>query len=177
MIEYTYADSREELIQILELQEKNLPKSLSETEKIEQGFVTVHHNFDLLQKMNDMAPHIIAKSNHTVIGYALAMDKIFKDDIPLLIPMFNEIENTLYANSNYLVMGQVCIDKNYRGKGVFKGLYAKMKDVYSTSYDVLITEIDEKNTRSLNAHKAVGFKTFKTYLSNNQNWEVVYLEL
>lgn len=177
MIEFTTATNPTELLQILELQQQNLPENLSEVDKKEQGFVTVYHDLELLQKMNDVHPHIIAKSNGLVVGYALSMSKIFRNDIPILIPMFDEIDTTSEGAKPYILMGQVCIDKHYRGKGIFRGLYAKMKEEFSGIYDSIITEIDEKNTRSVNAHKAIGFKTLKTYTSNNQDWEIVYLAI
>ena len=177
MIEFTTASNQTDLLQILELQQQNLPENLSETTKKEQGFVTVHHDLELLQKMNDVHPHIIAKSNDVVVGYALSMSKVFRNDIPILIPMFNKIDTTSKATKSYILMGQICIDKNFRGKGIFRSLYTKMKEEFSGLYDCIITEVDEENTRSINAHKAIGFKTLKTYTSNNHNWEIVYLAI
>ena len=49
----------------------------------------------------------------------------------------------------------------------------EMKD----DYDSIITEVDVKNIRSLNAHKSVGFKLLKKYVSNNQLWEIIILDL
>ncbi|MEQ3498979.1 GNAT family N-acetyltransferase [Tenacibaculum sp. SSH1-16] len=177
MIEFTTASNQTELLQILKLQQQNLPGNLSEIDKKEQGFVTVHHDLELLQKMNDVHPHIIAKSNGLVVGYALSMSKIFRNDIPILIPMFDEIDTTSEGAKPYILMGQVCIDKHYRGKGIFRGLYTKMKEEFSEIYDSIITEIDKKNTRSINAHKAIGFRTLKTYTSNDQDWKIVYLKI
>ncbi len=70
-IEITYyrASTTEELNQVLKLQEDNLPEKLSVSEK--EGFLTVHHTFDILKQMNDACAHILAKHNDEVIGYAL----------------------------------------------------------------------------------------------------------
>lgn len=177
MIEFTTATNQTDLLQILELQRQNLPEKLSETDKKEQGFVTVRHDLEILQKMNDMHPHIIARNDREIIGYALSMSKYFRNDIPILIPMFDEIDTTSKGAKPYILMGQVCINKNFRGKGVFRGLYTKMKEEFTGVYHSIITEVDEKNTRSMNTHKAIGFKTLKTYKSNNHNWEIIYLEI
>ncbi|XRE43383.1 hypothetical protein ACIVBQ_001587 [Tenacibaculum discolor] len=177
MIEFITATNQTDLLQILDLQRQNLPEKLSETDKKEQGFVTVRHDLEILQKMNDMHPHIIARNDGKVIGYALSMSKSFRNDIPILISMFDEIDTTSKGAKPYILMGQVCIDKHFRGKSIFRGLYAKMKEEFTGIYDSIITEIDEKNTRSINAHKAIGFKTLKTYKSNNHDWEIIYLEI
>lgn len=177
MIEFTTANDQTDLLQILGLQQQNLPEKLSEANKKEQGFVTVRHDLEILQKMNVVHPHIIAKSKGVVVGYALSMSKIFRNDIPILIPMFDEIDTTSKGAKPYILMGQVCIDKHFRGKGVFRELYTKMKEEFTGIHHSIITEVDEENTRSMNAHKAIGFKTLKTYSGNNHNWEIIYLDI
>ncbi|MFV9549700.1 GNAT family N-acetyltransferase [Algibacter sp. PT7-4] len=172
-IVYQNVVSDQDLVQILELQKRNSPTSISVTEKQTEGFVTVKHNIELLKQMNTKCPHIIAKNNNKVIGYALSMVKAFKNDISVLKPMFTEIEKNITNTLKYIVMGQICIDKAYRKKGVFRGLYAYMQQQLNKEYDAIITEVDTKNLRSLNAHKAVGFKTLTTYISNNQEWAVI----
>ena len=92
MITYKRAETDEELLQILTLQQSNFSSSISEEEKIKEGFVTVQHDFDILKSMNDKCQHIIATHDHKVIGYALSMVKEFQDKVEVLKPMFQEIE-------------------------------------------------------------------------------------
>ncbi|MDB0600995.1 GNAT family N-acetyltransferase [Tenacibaculum maritimum] len=177
MVQFNVSSSIEELEEILTLQKENLPFNLSEIERQEQGFVTVEHNLAILKEMHLVHPHIIAKDKGKVVGYALSMSSKFKDDIAILKPMFTEINNSSKANERFIVMGQICIHKEYRRKGVFKGLYTKMKKEFCNDYTAIITEIDLLNTRSINAHKAIGFKNLSTYTANNQNWQIVFMEL
>lgn len=176
-IAYCRVSTTEELYQILQLQQNNLPKELSTSEKEQEGFLTVSHTFNVLKQMHDACPHIIAKHNDIVIGYALCMTNDFKSKIPVLVPMFNEIESVVLKNEKYIVMGQICISKNYRKQGVFRGLYQFMAESLKLNFDVIITEVDTKNVRSSNAHKAIGFKLLKNYTSNNQFWEIISLEI
>ncbi|MFY7670477.1 GNAT family N-acetyltransferase [Tenacibaculum sp. MEBiC06402] len=176
MLIFTQTSNETELHQILELQQRNLPKNLTEAEKQHHGFVTVEHDFETLFRMHKVHPHTIAKNNDKVVGYALSMSTVFKDSIPVLIPMFNEIEK-LDIDENFIIMGQVCVDKEYRGKGIFRGLYQKMSIVFSGEYSSIITEVDAKNLRSVNAHNAVGFKTICEYSANSQVWEIVGMEI
>lgn len=174
---YQRAETDEVLREILMLQQQNLPMELSASEKEKEGFVTVHHSFEILKKMNDHCPHIIAVHHTKVVGYALCMLKDFKNDIPVLIPMFSEIDSALNliqkSHLKYLVMGQVCVAKAYRGLGIFRGLYTFMKTALEPSFDAVITEVDVKNTRSSNAHKAIGFEMLKNYTSNGKSWELI----
>lgn len=110
---YKITSTEEEMQQILSLQQQNLQKNISEEERKKQGFVTVKHSLRLLKKMHDKQPHIIAKEEDKVVGYALSMHEFFKNEIPILVPMFNVIETSLEKPLNFLVMGQICIDKEY----------------------------------------------------------------
>lgn len=179
-ITYHRVTTLEELNEILKLQKKNLGEVLSNDEKRVEGFVTLQHDLKILKKMNDACAHIIAKQDGDIVGYALSMLKNFKNDIPLLIPMFMQIDKAVKQqslSSNYIAMGQICVDKKARGQGVFRGLYHFMAQEFKHDFDAIITEVDTKNERSLNAHKAVGFEFLKNYTSNNQLWEVIVLKL
>ncbi len=179
MIIYTTAITESDLQQILTLQKENLSEALTIEERQSQGFVTVNHSYDQLKSLNDIEKHIIAKHNDHVIGYLLAMTKQSQFDIPILVPMFDAFGSVLYedkkvADYNYLVVGQVCIHKAYRGQGILDSCYAAYKKYYNGKYDFAITEIASDNLRSLNAHKRIGFEAIHSYTSpDDTTWVVV----
>ena len=177
MITYSKATTVAELEQIIALQKINLLENLSEEERKEQGFVTVKHSLALLKAMNDVCAHTIAKVEDKVVGFALSMTKDFAGEIEVLKPMFAEISK-IVADENYLVMGQICIDKNFRKQGIFAGLYQFMKlDICANTYNSIITEIDIKNERSLKAHESVGFELLKDFTAADKNWRIVILKV
>lgn len=179
MIIYTTANSKNDLEGILKLQKSNLPQNLNSVEIQSQGFVTVNHTYDLLKKLNDHEKHIIAKDHDKVIGYVLAMTKHSKFDIPILLPMFNEFDTVLFKDKkiseyNYILVGQVCVDKEYRGQGIFDKSYDNYKKIYKDKYEFAITEIAKTNYRSLNAHKRIGFDEIYSYVGPDKTeWIVV----
>lgn len=179
MINYTTADTLSDLEGILSLQKKNLPENLDKEEIKSQGFVTVHHSFEVLKKLNNIEKHVVAKDNNKVIGYTLAMTPKSKEDIPILVPMFNVFEKIDFlgkkiSDYQFLVMGQVCVAKEYRGKGVFGGCYNAFREHYRNKYNFTITEIASTNTRSLHAHKKIGFETiYKYFAPDGTKWNVV----
>jgi len=144
----------------------NLKYSVSDKEKEQEDFVTVHHNFDVLTRMNDACAHIIAKDGNKVVGYALSMTDDFRDEISVLRPMFTEIENVNIQN--FITIGQICVAKTNRKQGVFRGLYNAMKKSSYPKYDAT-------NSRSLGAHYAVGFEKVCIYHSLDQDWELISL--
>lgn len=171
-IQYTRATTIDELEQILRLQKKNASSSLSFDENEKEGFVSISHSLNVLKRMNNACPHIIAKDSSLVVGYALAMPPIFRNEIPMLTPMFETVD-VLLAEKKYIVMGQVCIDKNYRKKGIFKGMYSFYKEQLQNEYDCLLTKVATENSRSLNAHLSVGFQILKTQTTNDVSWELL----
>lgn len=179
MITYTTSTTENELNEIIALQQQNLPANLTANEMQEQGFVTVVHSLNDLKKMNQYEQHLIIKDNDTIVGYLLAMTKNSRSTIPVLIPMFEVFEKISYhkklvADYSYIVVGQVCIQKDYRGKGLLNKSYQAYKKVFNLKYDFAITEIATANQRSLNAHKRVGFTEVHQYNDiNNIEWSIV----
>lgn len=175
----TSVRTEKEIQQILSLQQKNLPHNISRQEAIEQGFVTVEHSFDLLKRMHDAAPAVIAKYENKVIGYALVMLPEFQEFIPVLQPMFQmfdeiDFENKKLSAYSYFVMGQVCIDKNFRGLGIFDMLYQKLKELHENTFEIMLTEVAKRNIRSLKAHERAGLKSIHEYTDNRgETWEIL----
>ncbi|MBX9851807.1 MAG: GNAT family N-acetyltransferase [Cytophagaceae bacterium] len=164
-IEITLAQAKEELEQILILQEKNLIWNIPSEKLSDNGFLTIQHDLTLLDSMNHKAKQIIAKDGEKVVGFALVMLKEFKDTVPLLKPMFEIFNNVSYKGKllsqlNYYVLGQICVDLHYRGQGIFDKLYLKHKEIYSRKFELCLTEVAVKNERSMKAHERVALKKF-----------------
>ena len=168
----------QEIHSVLELQSQNLKKNIDAQTINTEGFVTVEHNFELLKAMMNSTHQIIAKDDNKVIGYALTMLPIFENFIPVLKPMFQMIHTLSYKEKpintyKYYVIGQICVDKNYRGTGVFENMYKKHKEIYNNIFDFCITEVSIKNTRSLKAHQKIEFQTIHNFTDNTDDWNIV----
>jgi len=173
-----FAETQQDLEQILTLQKSNHVSGLSSAQKVANGFVTVQHDLELLTKMNEAAPQIIAKSKDEVVAYALVMPKAFSALIPTLVPMFDSFKQLSYKGKSleaytYYVMGQICIDENYRGQGLFEKLYAKHKETHSSTFDLCLTEVSTSNQRSMKAHERVGFKILHTFQDETDEWNIL----
>lgn len=183
-IVFTTVNTPSEVQQILELQAANHVSNVPAAVAQEQGFVTVKHDPEVLRRMNQEAPGIIAKDGDKVVGYALVMPRSFAAFVPILQPMFQLLDSLswkgqlLATHPRWFVMGQICVAEGYRGMGVFDGMYAKMKEVCRRDYDFVITEIARRNTRSMRAHERVGFQTMHTFSDEvaREDWNVVIWE-
>jgi predicted GNAT family N-acyltransferase len=178
-MEIKKAVSLKDLKEILKIQSENLYTNISSEEKESEGFVTVCHSYEQIKSLNDKEQHVIAKDQHMVVGYALAMTEASKADIPVLVPMFEVFNDLVFKNkkiseSKYIVIGQVCVAKAFRSQGIFDKMYAKYFEFYAEKYDFAITEIASSNIRSRKAHARVGFKEILFFTDSNLiDWVIV----
>lgn len=178
MLQATTVTTEDELIQIHHLNQQNLKQNLSNDERQKEGFVTWLYSMELLKQMHALAPSVIVKDADKVVGYALVTpieSAVFHTDLQMMIDNLQSLvfNNKPMYSYTYYCMGQICINKAYRGQGIFYRLYNKHKEVYSSKFDLLVTEISTSNLRSLKAHENVGFVTINTYRDKTDEWNVV----
>jgi len=174
----TIVTNNDELKQIVDLSNKNLRTNIPEEEHNTQGFTSWSYSLELLGQLNAQQPHVIVKDDNKVIGYALVALKTAVQFHPDLKTMIDLLESVTYngkqlSEYRYYVMGQICIDHAYRGKGVFKMLYLQHKKLFEKDNDFVVTEISPANIRSMRAHERVGFKTIYTHKDAVDEWNVV----
>lgn len=182
------ATSDDDLRQILALQRANLPGTLDPDERRAQGFVTLEHTLPLLREMNDPWPHVIAtlrgwEGHDEIVAYALVMQHTFRGRLPVLDPMFERLDRLDYggrplAAYRSYIMGQICVALAHRGRGLVERLYDEHRARMSPHFDLMITEIDRANPRSVRAHEKAGFEVLHEFRSDAGNeWLIVVLDL
>ncbi len=139
-----------ELEGIKSLQDQNLKKNLSKADAETEGFVTAEYSIDFLQSLHEKSPSIIAKDDDLVVGYALVALKSIREQHELLADLFNSIDKIAYKgrllkNSNYVVVGQLCVAKNYRGHGLVQQMYQHFKTSMSGKFEYCLTDIANNN--------------------------------
>lgn len=181
-IGFDVASTEQHFEQILQLQKQNLFSAISVEEQSQQGFVFAEHTIPLLKTMAAHLPQVIALSNDRVIAYTLAMPVSMKNKIPSLVPMFIEFERSKYNGKvlteyHFMVGGQICVDKDFRGQGLLSRLYHETGKRLSSDYQLCVTEIATRNTVSLRAHLKMGFELVSTYHDGKELWNVVVWDL
>ena len=113
-------------------------------------------------------------------GYAIAVLPNARHFVPELASLFDQIDKLSYdgqpvSQLPYYVMGQVCVADGYRGQGLFDQLYAHHRTIYGGDYQLLITDISARNTRSIRAHERVGFRPLREFYEPGagETWIVV----
>jgi len=166
-------ESEEELRQILDLQRVNLTGRLTAAEIAADGFVTVQHTLDLLKRMHAIVPSVVARTDDGLAGYALVMPVQIRPFIPVLEPMFQRLGSLGLLERRFYVMGQICVAKAWRGKGVFDLLYQAHRRHLRATFDYCVTEVAMRNTRSLRAHERVGFVVIDRYRDTTDDWALI----
>ena len=181
MVTFNTAKSDKDLLEILELQRINYPENLTDEEIKKEGFVTVKHDFDILKAMNERYQHAIAKYEDGVVAYALVMLQEFGKDIDILKPMFKKFNTLSYGGTplqkiSYVIMGQICVAKEFRGQSLVHGLYETLRSQLKKEFDLIITEVATRNQRSIKAHSKVGFELLNRYVSpDGEEWDIIGL--
>lgn len=180
MIELALTDKQEDFEQIIALQKKNHVSQVDESQWAADGFVTLEFDVATLDKMRGGYQHVIARSGKQLVGYSLVMLPECRNDFQFLNPMFAIIDTAVFhgeavREKKYFVMGQICIDKAYRNMGIFRELYFKLRDQMFPDFDFVVTEVSAKNTRSVSAHKQIGFTNINDGQTGNgsDEWEVI----
>lgn len=179
MFQIEITDDPADLAQILELQRRNHIKELAEEVWTAEGFVTLEFDTQKLGIMKGKYKHVIARHEGKLAGYALVLLKEQSGYFPFLDEMFEVIEASVFdgmplKQRKYFVMGQVCIDQPYRGKRLFRKLYLKLKEQMQSDFDLVITEVSDKNQRSVKAHEKMGFRQIENEAAfAGTEWKVI----
>lgn len=170
-------ESEAELAEILALQRANLSRNLTPDEIASQGFVTVEHTVELLTRMHRLTPSIVARDGQALVGYALVMPVECRAFIPVLRPMFERLDALGFSRRRYYVMGQICVAREWRGRGVFDLLYQAHREQLCGRFDTCVTEVATRNRRSMRAHERVGFAVIDRYRDAADEWALLEWDL
>jgi len=178
MIVITRVSLKAELEAISRLQHANLKKNISPEEAEGQGFLTAEYSLQILEEMHSQEPAIIAMDGDKLAGYALVTTKAVRHCHPLVTELFNAIDLLEYKQValkqiNYVVVGQLCVNKVYRGKGIVSQLYNHFRDSLAEKYPYCLTDVATANQRSLKAHKHAGFEVINHLEYGGLGWEIV----
>ncbi|MEM7575142.1 MAG: GNAT family N-acetyltransferase [Bacteroidota bacterium] len=175
------AKNEQDLSQILALQALNHSSTVTEDVAQSQGFVTVKHDLNVLKRMHEAAPSVVATVSEKVVAYALAMTTDFKQELPELIGFFVQLDKATYQGRllrdiPYLVMGQVCVAVEARGQRLVDQMYDFMEQTYRQQYDLFVTEVAADNTRSMRVHERADFVELFRHRDLGKEWVMLVKE-
>ena len=173
----------EDYPKIKKLQEENHFNSVNNREKKEEGFVSVETDIFLLREINELLGIIVVIKNEEIVAYEIPLDLDISRKISLLNPFINLILDLEYKSKklshyNFIIEGQICVKKGLKGQGIANELHKNFIERFKEKYDFIVTEVSDKNPRSLPVHKhKLGFSILKEYSAEGRHWYVLIQEI
>ena len=141
------------------------------------GFVTTNFTDEQLYTLVEKERGItIAKDDGRIIGYAMAGSWQFWSEWPLFTCMIEKLGDNTYNGQclsvdNSYQYGPICVDREYRGSGVFQKVFYASLAGMALRYPVMVTFINQINSRSYAAHtKKVIMETVCTFQFNHNDY-------
>lgn len=143
---------------ILELQSANFIANLS-TEERRQGFLSAQFSAAQTAQIAEDLGTTVALVNGQVAGFLCAFRNEFPTGSPVIAKMLEaydwlQLEGQRLKSFNSYIYGPVCIGREYRGRGLLRGLYEAQKKDLAGQFDLGVAFVARSNPHSLRAHIA-----------------------
>jgi GNAT superfamily N-acetyltransferase len=182
MIAITTASTDAHLDGILALQKRNHVHAVAADVQDREGFVFVEHTPAMLATLRAASPQAIALAGDRVVGYCLSLPPALREHVPILAPMFDQFGRCEYrgrplSDHRFVVGGQVCVHRDFRGQGLLARLYDQLRISLASTHDLCVTEIATRNVVSVRAHEKMGFEPIARYDDGREQWVIVAWDL
>jgi hypothetical protein len=141
---------------ILRLQAANYIANLSDDEQRE-GFLSAVFTREQVTKMAEDLGITIALESGILAGYLCAFRNDFTHGSPVLAKMFESYDAVRFEGKPLVsyktyVYGPVCIDRDYRRRGLLRGLVEAQKQDLAGRFELGVGFVSRSNPHSLDAH-------------------------
>ena len=145
-----------DLTGVLALQEANLFDNLS-PEARRDGFLSARFTHAQFAQMDADVAVVVAANAGRVAGYLCASGIEYNRQFPLLAAMIARYPDLSFrgrplSEQATCVYGPACVDRDFRGRGVLRGLYQALLDDVADRFAAGVGFISKDNPRSLAAH-------------------------
>jgi len=168
----------QDLPRLLELQEVNHVENLT-PEQQKDGFLSARFSMEQFAQMNRDAAVVVADGEGKIVGYACTAGVDFSRQFPVLDAMIATFGHLTYLGMTLIdarvcVYGPVCIDRAWRGRGVLRGLIARIREELAGHFDAAAAFISKTNSRSLAAHvDGLGMTVIGDYAFESKRYWIV----
>ena len=102
---------------------------------------------------------MVAVINEQVAGFLCAFRKEFDTGSPVIAKMLESYDRFMFEGQSLstfkcYIYGPVCIGREYRGRGLLRGLYEAQKKDLAGQFEIGVAFVSRSNLHSLSAHVA-----------------------
>ena len=142
--------------QILELQSANYVANLTEAER-GQGFLSAQFTAEQTARIAEDLGITVALVDGRIAGFLCAFRKEFSTGSPVIAGMLSSYDSLRFEGRrlrsfNSYIYGPVCIGREYRGRGLLRGLYEAQGSDLAGKFDIGVAFVSRSNPHSLSAH-------------------------
>ena len=143
---------------IVRLNAANFIANLSEDER-RDGFLSAVFTLEQTAAMAEDLGTTVALVGGELAGFLCAFRNEFDHGSPVVAKMIESYDRLSFGGKllnsyNSYAYGPVCIDRNYRRRGLLRGLYQEQKRELAGQFEVGVALIARANQHSLDAHIA-----------------------
>jgi len=141
---------------ILRLQRANYIANLSDEER-KEGFLSAEFTPEQVAAMAEDLGTMIAVVGSDVAGFVCAFRREFNTGSPVIAKMlktyeFVQFDGKPLSRCNSYIYGPVCIGRDYRRRGLLRGLYQAQLTDLGGQFEVGVAFVARNNPHSLQAH-------------------------
>jgi len=145
--------TQEDFAAILGLQNLNLLANLLPDARAD-GFLSVEFTEELLAEIVHDVAIVKATIGDELVGYRMAQTIDFNLRFPLLAAIIAEFprlrfEGRPLSDFRTVISGPTCVARNWRGRGVYEGMFVTLCQVLKIRFEIGVTFIADTNLRSL----------------------------
>jgi predicted GNAT superfamily acetyltransferase len=142
--------------EILQLQSANYIANLTEEER-RTGFLSAQFSLAQTAQIAEELGITVAVLDGRVAGFLCAFRNDFPSGSPVIAEMLRSYSRFSFEDrplSSFLsyIYGPVCIAREYRGRGLLRGLYETQKKDLSGRFEIGVAFVSRSNAHSLRAH-------------------------
>lgn len=157
LIEYRRARA-DDYPAILDLQSANFIANLSAEER-KEGFLSAQFTVEQTAQIAEDLGAMVAVVDNRVGGFLCAFRNEFDTGSPVIATMLASYDRLTFHDkplssfSSY-IYGPVCIGRNYRRRGLLRGLYESQRKDLAGQFEIGVAFVSRNNPHSLSAHVA-----------------------
>lgn len=169
--------TQEDFEEIISLQNKNLLQNLSIEDRA-HGFLSIEFSESMLKEVIDDLLIVKASIDDKLIGYRMAQTLKFNERFPLIASIISkfptlEFNGQKLSNQKTFISGPVCIDREWRGKGINQRMFRFMLECLKDKFDVGVTFISESNPGSLAAAEKNNIKVIDQIIHEGKLFNIL----
>jgi hypothetical protein len=141
---------------ILRLQSANYIANLSEEER-KTGFLSAQFTPEQTAQIAEDLGTIVAVIDDQIVGFVCAFRNEFETGSPVIAKMLASYDRMIFegrplSSFNSYIYGPVCIAREFRSRGLLRGLFEAQKKNLADQFEVGVAFVSRSNPHSLQAH-------------------------